>query len=80
MHRPTATQRDKKGENRRKEKRKNRMWRTKVKRKATDSLWGPPSLLSNWYWGALSPGVKWPGRETDHLPPSTSEIKNGGAY
>jgi hypothetical protein len=28
-----------------------------------DPLWGPPSLLSNGYWG-----VKWPQCEADHLP------------
>jgi hypothetical protein len=28
---------------------------------------------------ALSPGVKGPGREADHSPPTSAEIKNGGA-
>jgi hypothetical protein len=32
-----------------------------------------------WILRALSPGVKRPGSETDHLPPSSVEIKNGGA-
>jgi len=27
--------------------------------------WGPPTLLSSGYWG-----VKWPGHEADHSPPS----------
>jgi hypothetical protein len=32
-----------------------------------DRLWGPPSLLSNGYWGVLSPGGKMrPGRDADH--------------
>jgi hypothetical protein len=33
-------------------------------------MWGP---------GALSPGVKLPGREADHSFPSSGEVKNGGA-
>jgi hypothetical protein len=28
---------------------------------------------------ALSPGIMWPGREADHPPPSSAEVKNGGA-
>jgi len=36
-----------------------------------ERLWGPPSLLS----GALSLGVKRPGREADHSPPSNAEVK-----
>jgi hypothetical protein len=28
--------------------------------------------------GAIPPGVKWPGREADHLAPSSSEVNNGG--
>jgi len=37
-----------------------------------ESFWGPPSLLSNDLMGtgALSQGIKRPGRETDHSPPS----------
>jgi hypothetical protein len=31
------------------------------------------------YTGTLFPGVKWKGHEADHLPPSTAEVKNGGA-
>jgi hypothetical protein len=27
---------------------------------------------------ALSPGVKRPGREADHSPPSSAEVRNGG--
>jgi hypothetical protein len=38
-----------------------------------DPLWGPPSLLSNGYRG-----VKQQGREADHSPPSSAEVKNGG--
>jgi hypothetical protein len=45
-----------------------------------DRLRGPPSLLSNGYWGLLSPGVKRPGREADHLPPTIAEVKNTCIY
>jgi hypothetical protein len=31
-----------------------------------------------WVSGALSPGVKRPGREVDHSPPSGAEVKTGG--
>jgi hypothetical protein len=44
-----------------------------------DRLWGLPSLLSNGYRGALSLGVKRPGREADHSPQSSAKVKNGGA-
>jgi hypothetical protein len=40
-----------------------------------DQFWGPPSLLFNGYWGVLSLEVKWPGRETDHSPPTSAKIK-----
>jgi hypothetical protein len=39
-------------------------------------FWGPPSLLSNEYREALSPWVKRPGREADHLPPASAEVRN----
>jgi hypothetical protein len=31
------------------------------------------------YPGALSPGVERPGSEADHSPPSSAEVKKGGA-
>jgi hypothetical protein len=36
-------------------------------------------LLISLVAGALSSGVKRPGREAFHLPPSSAEVKNGGA-
>jgi len=35
----------------------------------------PPSLLSNGYQGALSLGVKLPGRKADQSPTSSTEAK-----
>jgi hypothetical protein len=37
---------------------------------------GPPSLLSNGYWGWLHPGVKWPGCEADQSPSTSAKVKN----
>jgi hypothetical protein len=45
-----------------------------------DRLWGPPNLLFNGYRGALSPGVKRPGREADHSPPASAEVKKMWIY
>jgi hypothetical protein len=33
-----------------------------------------------WVPGALSLGVKRPGREADHSPPSSAEVKNAWSY
>jgi hypothetical protein len=30
--------------------------------------------------GTLSLGIKWPGREADHSPPSSAEVKNAWRY
>jgi hypothetical protein len=40
---------------------------------------GTTHLLTKSVPGALSPGLKRPGREADHSPLSRPEIKNGGA-
>jgi hypothetical protein len=36
---------------------------------------GPTHLPIQWVPGALSPRVKWPGCEADHLPPTNAEVK-----
>jgi hypothetical protein len=41
---------------------------------------GPPSLLSIWYGGALSPGIKQSEPETNHSPPSTADVTNVWSY
>jgi hypothetical protein len=33
-----------------------------------------------WVPGALSPGVKWQGREADHSPPTSAEVKKMWIY
>jgi hypothetical protein len=38
---------------------------------------GPTQPPIQWVPGTLSLGVKWPGFEADHSPPSSAEIKNG---
>jgi hypothetical protein len=43
------------------------------------SALGPTQAPIVWVAGALSPGVKRQGRETDHSPPSTATVKKGGA-
>jgi hypothetical protein len=40
---------------------------------------GPTQHPILWAPGALSPEVKRPGREADHSPQSSAEVKNGGA-
>jgi hypothetical protein len=44
-----------------------------------DRLWSPPNLTAKEYRGSFS-GVKRPGRETDHSPPASSEIKKMWVY
>jgi hypothetical protein len=40
-----------------------------------DRLRGQPNLLSNGYRGLFPPGVKRQGREADHSPPRSAEVK-----
>jgi hypothetical protein len=39
-------------------------------------LWGPHSLLFSGYQGSFS-GIKWPGYEIDHSPPSNAKLMSG---
>jgi len=41
---------------------------------------GPIHPPVHWVWGALSPGVKRPGREAGHSPPASAEAKNAWSY
>jgi hypothetical protein len=44
-------------------------------------LWGPLNLLSNGYGGGVSfLEVKRPGREADHSPPTSAEVKKMWSY
>jgi hypothetical protein len=45
-----------------------------------DTLWCPPSLLSNGYQGLFPWGEKGPERESDHSSPSSAEVKNAWNY
>jgi hypothetical protein len=47
----------------------------KVKVKVIPGLLGPTQPLVQWVQGALSLGVKRSGREADHSPPSSVEVK-----
>jgi hypothetical protein len=44
------------------------------------SVLGPTQPPIQWVPGALSLGVKRPGREVDHSPPSSAEVKNACSY
>jgi hypothetical protein len=41
---------------------------------------GPTQPPIQWVPGTLSLRVNQPGREADHLPPSSAEVKNGWSY
>jgi hypothetical protein len=41
---------------------------------------GPTKLPIQWAMGTLSPGVKRPGRETDHSLPTSAEVKKMWIY
>jgi hypothetical protein len=46
---------------------------------ASRPVLGPIHPPAQWVSGTTSPGVKRPGREADHSPPFSAEVKNGGA-
>jgi hypothetical protein len=41
---------------------------------------GPTQPPIQWVSGALSPGIKRPGREADYSPPTTAEVKKTWIY
>jgi hypothetical protein len=41
---------------------------------------GPTQTPIQGVAGALSLGVKWPGRKADHSPPSSAEVNNAWSY
>jgi hypothetical protein len=47
---------------------------------ASRTALGPTQPPIQWAPGALSLGVKRPGREADHSPPSSAEVKNAWSY
>jgi hypothetical protein len=49
-------------------------------RQGSSPALGPPQPPTQWVRGTVSPGVKGPGRETGHLPPSHADIKNTWSY
>jgi len=48
-------------------------------RKYLDRYWGPLCLLSNGYRGYCT-GIKRPGRDADHSPSFSAEVKNEWSY
>jgi hypothetical protein len=42
-----------------------------------DLLWGPHSLLYNWYPETVYPRMKRPEHEADYSPPYSVNVKNG---
>jgi hypothetical protein len=47
---------------------------------ASRTALGPTQPPIQWVPGALSLGVKQPGRQADHSPPSSAEVKNAWSY
>jgi hypothetical protein len=46
----------------------------------SDRRWGPPNLLSNGYRTLFSPRLRQQGREADHPPQTSAEVKKMGMY
>ena len=51
---------------------------TLISPKRPDRLWSPKSLLFNGYRISF-PGMKWPEREFDHVPPFSARVKKIGS-
>jgi hypothetical protein len=43
-------------------------------------VWGSTQPLIQWVSGALSPGVKWLGREADQSPPTSAKVNKTWIY
>jgi hypothetical protein len=41
---------------------------------------GPAQPPAQWVVEAVSPGVKWPGHEVNHSPPSNAEVRKVWSY
>jgi hypothetical protein len=53
--------------------------RDSIPERGKDLSLGPTQPPIQWVPGAVFLGVKRPDREADHSPPSSAEVKNGGA-
>jgi hypothetical protein len=56
-----------------------RQWKVFLFSTASTPALGPTQPPIQWVPGVLSPGIKRQEREADHSPPSSAEVKNGGA-
>jgi hypothetical protein len=46
---------------------------------ASKQALGPTQTPIQWIRETITPGIKQPGREADQSPPSSAQVKNGGA-
>jgi len=53
---------------------------TEVLRHHVRPVLEPTQRPVQWVPGAFTPGVKWPGREAHHSPPSSAEVRNVWGY
>jgi hypothetical protein len=53
---------------------------SRISSKSSRPALGSTQPPIQWVPGALSLGVKWPGREADHSPPTSAEVKKMWIY